>query len=535
MPNQTFQYAPYRAPYTQDIARTILEQGNAQAQGTARAGEIMGGAMQQIVPTFQRTVEQGQQNQARQLQVKAATKEDAFKQALSATLKTTPKQDEDGVSVYDLPSIQQTLAQQGFGEYAGEVVNHLGSINDAFRKERAVKLQLVQTGAQAIARSGNDPLMAEQFLDHLKANRSFPEGEIETWRMQIKRDPTFLPKLTAALAGPQKYGTAPAGSSVMNEGTGEIVGSVPDDPTKGGYTINGQRFTKDGAPIGPQVPLQTPPSAALREWQDYKAQGGKLDFDAYQTMDANRKKPSINLSGMNALYADIDPKAIASQIRKGKHPPDIVQYGRPAAAAIASELAKSGPNGEAPFDLASAEREWKAQLKLNATMNGSQQVRLDESIRSGLAMYDRIDQLAIQWNGKGWGPLSRANLQAAREGALGTEAASLANQLTGQIGQLTSDVATIEQGGLTPTNESRAIAEKSMQDWWGTGTIKDMTAQGRYNMQIRHMARQTQETMTPGNNPDTSPANPATPAAGAGPIKSPATLSYQEYLTSKKK
>lgn len=219
-----------------------------------------------------------------------------------------------------------------------------------------------------------------------------------------------------------------------------------------------------------------------------------------------------SLSGMNSLYNDIDPKAIAAQIRTGDHPPNIEQYGRPAAAAIASELAKKGPNGEPPFKLADAQRVWRAQMNLNRTMNGSQQVRLDESIRSGLAMYDRIDQLADQWDGKGWGVLSRANLAAAREGAKGPQAQSLANQLTGQIGQLTSDVATIEQGGLTPTTEARAVAEKSMQDWWGKGTIKDMTAQGRANMQIRHLARSTQEPMTPGNGIDMRPARPATPA-----------------------
>lgn len=231
--------------------------------------------------------------------------------------------------------------------------------------------------------------------------------------------------------------------------------------------------------------------------------------------------PPPAAGGMGSLYSDIDPKAIAAQIRLAKHPPDIAQYGRPAAAAIASELAKKGPNGEAPFDLSSAQREWKAQLRLNSTMNGPQQVRLDESIRSGLAMYDKVDAIAEQWDGMGLGPLSRANLKLAQEGGKGQAAQSIANQLSGQIGQLTSDIATIEQGGLTPTNEARAVAEKSMQDWWGKGTIKDMTAQGRSNMQIRHAARNTQEPMVPGNGVDTRPAVAAAPfaPAAAGPAE----------------
>jgi hypothetical protein len=263
-----------------------------------------------------------------------------------------------------------------------------------------------------------------------------------------------------------------------------------------------------------QRPAETH-SPIYKEWQDYQKTGGPLGFDAYMTADANRKKPVVNIGGLTGLYNATDPKAIAAQIRAGQMPPDIGQYGRPVQGAIASVLAQKGPNGEAPFNLASAQREWKAQLKLNSTMNGPQQVRLDESIRSGLAMYDKVDQIAEEWNGLGIGPLSRANLAAARDGLKGKAAATIANQLTGQIGQLTSDIATIEQGGLTPTNEARAVAEQSMQAWWGKGTINDMTAQGRYNMQIRHTARNTQEPMAPGNGVDTRSALPATPAAAA--------------------
>ena len=72
-------------------------------------------------------------------------------------------------------------------------------------------------------------------------------------------------------------------------------------------------------------------------------------------------------------------------------------------------------------------------------------------------------------------------------------------------------MATIEQGGLTPTNESRDIAERSMKYWWGTGTIQAMTKQGRWMMQVRHSARNTQDVMVPGNGLDRSLANPATP------------------------
>ncbi len=288
----------------------------------------------------------------------------------------------------------------------------------------------------------------------------------------------------------------PPGGTLIDPMTNQPVFTAPEKPSPS------QTHTMRLPGVG-DVPVDYVPNK--------DGTGGKWMYQGKDVTGQLRAIPPT-VSPMGALYADVDPKAVAAAIRGGTHPPDISQYGRPASAAIASELAKPGPNGEPAFNLASAQREWKAQLNLNRTMNGAQQVRLDESIRSGLAMYDRIDALADEWDGKGWGPLSRANLEAARQGVKGAAAQKLAVQLTGQIGQLTSDVATIEQGGLTPTAEARHVAELSLQDWWGKGTIEAMTAQGRANMQIRHMARQTQEPLTPGNAPSTAPAQPATPA-----------------------
>lgn len=393
--------------------------------------------------------------------------------------------------------------QLGFQRHADERAGADQAAQDAAVQLEARKRAALKLGVAAGFGDSDDPTK----FDVAKAAKAvtaagFPE--LATTLSQFHDQ--LLPKLTSGTPG-----------SVMRGPDGKVIEGSAIPEKKPDYTIHDQRFSGDGTPIGGPVPAPATHSPIYKEWQDYQASGGTLSFDAYMTADANRKKPVVNVSGLSGLYNDIDPKAIAAQIRTGGHPPDISQYGRPAAAAIASELAKKGPNGEKPFNLAYAQREWNAQKRLNATMNGGQQVRLDESIRSGLAMYDKIDELAKQWDGLGIGPLSRVNLAAAREGIRGPKAATLANQLTGQIGQLTSDVATIEQGGLTPTNESRAIAEKSMQDWWGKGTILDMTAQGRYNMQIRHTARNTQEPMAPGNGVDTRLAQPATPPAAAGP------------------
>lgn len=264
----------------------------------------------------------------------------------------------------------------------------------------------------------------------------------------------------------------------------------------------------------------------------YKAGHNGQDPPAAERTRLRKQANEVNdrpqtLGGMNAFYEMTDPNAIADGIRNGTSPPDISQYGRAVQGAVASILNKPTKDGRPRFDLSSAQRTWKAQLNLNRTMNGAQQVRLDESIRSGLAMYDKVDEIAGRWDSRGWGPLSRANLALAREGMKGPAAQAVANELTGQIGQLTSDIATIEQGGLTPTSEARAVAEKSLQDWWGKGTILTMTAQGRANMKIRELARATQEPMAPGNVSPPAAVTPPPATTGAAP------LSYQDYLRAK--
>jgi hypothetical protein len=296
------------------------------------------------------------------------------------------------------------------------------------------------------------------------------------------------------------------------------------DPTTGTY------FNTYGQPYTGQV-VQTPRT----RYEDVTAFQGKNGeplqhdpttgtyFDThgqpYTGQVVHTPKPlSLNLSGLNALYADTDPKAIAASIRAGTSPPDVSQYGRPVQGAVASELAKPGPNGEPPFNLSNAQRTWNSQKRLNATMNGQQQARLDQAIRSGLAMYDKIDTLADQWDGAGLGPLSRANLTIADNGGLGLAAQQKAVELQGQIAQLSSDVAQVEQGGMTPTNESRDVANQSMQAWWGKGTIRSMTAQGRANLNIRQIARAQTEPVVIGNVPPDASTLPGA-SMGSGTIR----------------
>lgn len=261
-----------------------------------------------------------------------------------------------------------------------------------------------------------------------------------------------------------------------------------------------------------------PDSAKEMEYRNGLTPEQRAEYDKYQTEDANRKKPTINIGGLSGMYNATNPKDIAEGIRAGEMPPDIQQYGRPVQGAIATELRKKDPVTGKSFDLASAQRIWNAQKRMSTTMNGDRQVRLEQSFDSGLSMLDEIDRLSSQWAGLGLGILSRANLESAVQGLYGVKAQTAAVQLNGQIGQLTSDIATIEQGGLTPTEESRKVADKSMQSWWGDSTIQSMTEQARRNIRIRQNAHNSvaANPVAPGNTQDQGGLPPRLPLDGSG-------------------
>lgn len=368
---------------------------------------------------------------------------------------------------FDTSDEKANTIRQAKLKIASDEADFLGDIADGALKHGGT-MEAAQTGLN---------YAVEQFPDYADGAQKIQAHLATVGPDQVK---AFLEHVRDASPSRRVKPVAP--SSTVSPGQGVL------NPTTGAYDV----------PI-PKEPTK-PPSAQEYEYRNALPPDQRAAYDKYQNEDANRKRQSVslNLSGMNALYSATDPKAIAAGIRSGEMPPDISQYGRPVQGAVASELTKPGPNGER-FNLADAQRTWTAQKRLNSTMNGSQQVRIDQSIKSGLAMYDKVDALADEWKGKGLGPLSRANLTAATNGAMGPKAADIAIRLQGQIAQLTSDVATLEQGGMTPTNEARDVAKKSMEAWWGNGTIHSMTAQGRANMKIRDLARQDQGAFVGGN------------------------------------
>lgn len=289
----------------------------------------------------------------------------------------------------------------------------------------------------------------------------------------IANDPTKTPEERASakqsLADMETPAHLEAREGFVIKGTT----NVPNyNPSTGAWSFNGQQVAADQ--IQRAAPPKDPIAAALA---NVSLQTARLNLDDKKRRDAN-----------------ID--ALAEGVKAGTIPPDPEGLGRQGLyGEVVAKLQKDGVN----FNV--LRQQYMAQKRLINTENSPQGVRLDIAVRSGLAMYDKVDQLSTQWDGLGIGLLSRANLKAALEGYKGPAAAKVAHELEGQIAQLTSDVATVEQNGMTPTNEARDVAKQGLEAWWGDGTIKAMTAQGRANMRIRDTARKETVPIVPGQTP----------------------------------
>jgi hypothetical protein len=251
------------------------------------------------------------------------------------------------------------------------------------------------------------------------------------------------------------------------------------------------------------APAKEEHSAAYKEWQDAASTGYKGTFTQYQNEDANRKRPVTNV-----MMAQTDPKGIADAVMRGDLPPDISQYGRQVQGAVASELAARG------YHLSTAQLDWKATQKHIASLNSTQQLRLNQAIGQLPDLLDSVDALASQWKAGRFPILNRANLAAAKGGAYGKDAASIATQLDAQIADVTGDLGAVYMGGNSPTDHSLDLAGKALRSDWDEKVLHDMVALARKNVVTRRNSiNSTGVSGASANNPYAPPATP--PPAGA--------------------
>jgi hypothetical protein len=172
------------------------------------------------------------------------------------------------------------------------------------------------------------------------------------------------------------------------------------------------------------------------------------------------------LSGMGALYEQVNPDAIAEGIMRGEIPPDISQFGRPASAAVASSLAAKGVN------LQEMQRQWTAVKRHIQTLNGTQMVRLQQVGHSIVGTAEKIEELINQWDASGFPAINKAKLAAAQQGVLGPKAQVAATQLHAYITDLQAEIAVLYRSGLAPTDSSIDKAEQNLKTEWSMPQLR---------------------------------------------------------------
>lgn len=140
-------------------------------------------------------------------------------------------------------------------------------------------------------------------------NQNLPKNQQKNYKYQELKDGSLLrtgDDGSAEVVGNYAPPDATAGWEVTTESgmpywakrgkDGIIYDLKPMEDNTTTINEGDQLVDKTTGAIIAEGPAKT--SAAYKEWQDYQRSGGNLDFNAYQTMDANRKqsKTTINYS-----------------------------------------------------------------------------------------------------------------------------------------------------------------------------------------------------------------------------------------------
>lgn len=455
-----FTYRAYEPTTTSDVASILGLQGQIAAQAELRrAAAVRENANQHIARTGQTgaiiaNAAQGVASNVgdilelkRQAPIKALQVRDLQNRVTAGELDTKQKQ----VSAERAVHLRKTLGEAIAANTTPEGVNHTGVI-DYLQKHDAVDV-------------------VDDYVD-----------------LATKED---------KLANPAPTIVAPGASAINRKG--ETVFTAPSRP------VAPTRATLAVDAANPNSPTRKQSADALAamdaapkagSFEDYvkkvaTERGVTVDKLTVKDIEAARKAygqaddRAINISGMGGLYGQIDPKAIADEIEAGRQSPIITDLGRPTGAAVQSILGKRG------FNMLQAQMNWKAETKHLQSLNSTQQLRLRQATETAYHSLDIIDELAAKWKGGRFPLLNKANLLLAKNGAYGTEAATIAQQLDGQITDLTSELANVYMGGNSPTDHALKLGEANLKGNWSEPVLKAMTAQSRRNLKIRLTAMDT--------------------------------------------
>jgi hypothetical protein len=220
-----------------------------------------------------------QDQRAQQMQMDAATAQAERDQRFSQALQTG--------DIYKDPQMALSLLGP---ERGASFINGVVSLQKFMQGQKDVSekdFQAIILGVQSLPEADR-PKGYAMARDTLVKTGAIGEQDVPA-----QYNPTWAQMQASKGKEPEKPVSVSPGASLVDPRTGKPVYSAPANPVNvapGSTLVDPQtgqaRFTAPKAP-----------SPQLREWLDYKSQGGPLPFDQYQTMDANRKRAITNVGG----------------------------------------------------------------------------------------------------------------------------------------------------------------------------------------------------------------------------------------------
>lgn len=528
-----FQYQPYVNPFVGTIGEMMQRGPQAQAQAavaaanararameiggqaTARAaeqnGQMVAGAAQSIAHGITGAIQEATdpRRQLEQQQLETSKRAQALNGTVNRLMSTAMTQNEDGSVTFDRAKLRQGFNSANVPlPLQEQTFKSLDEVDKSLQSFAQVRVDHAADIAHSILTNphGVTPETVSFGLALAKANNLVSDKEVEPILDAIASgvDPAAVLTQVRGLSGKYKDIEKPIvlakGASLVKPG-GDVITTNAAEDTAGSYTgPDGIRYSAKGVPITGAV---MKPEAKETRSLDVQAAAALAagDTETYNRLLKVKKemgqaddRPRITV---NAGGNPTDVKEAVAGMVDGTLPPQMPGRASKDYTATLAEAHRQG------FDLKKAVLDFSAVQKHVATLNGSKFTTLLSAAKTAHDSLDVIDNLAQQWDEArivkdgNLVALSRAELGAAKQGAYGPKAASIARQLEGQITDVVSELGQVYMGGNSPTDHALKLAEKNLSADWSKSVLMDMTKLARTNLVIRRNSIINSEAVLP--------------------------------------
>lgn len=432
------------------------------------------------------------------------------RQVLGAAIKQFSTVDDRGNPVTDHQKIADAVSQAGFPDQANAWLKQASENSDAIEKLSGLTSQHVKAQRELIGDLAYTAKTPEEFAAGLGVLASTPGGGLDEQTAhqladQLTADPAkaqqlkatylpFSPKYQAQQAELQKPITTP--KDAITTTTERALAGQP--PLVTGDHEPARVDVKEGIVDGKPGSVRVARDGTMTNVATNKV-----------TTDFKAPPPASAIVNPGALN---DVKESVAGMKDGTLPPMMPGRATKEYLATMAEAHRQG------YDLQAAVTDWNATQKHVATLNGQQQTRLNQSINALPDLLDTVDALASKWKGGQFPVLNKANLALAKNGAYGDDVATVARQLDSQIADVTADLGNVYMGGNSPTDQSLALAGKSLSGDWSEKVLHDMVTLARNNVTIRQNSiRNTGVQGASPDNPYVPPSATTTAPAASAP------------------